>query len=156
MASKHRRSPWCRDRSGRKEFWRGRGGVAGVVGTTSPMGLQGKHKQAVYAKNEEWYSGSSPSSEGEEWKSQDQQEKIKRLRAQGELLSKQQGTGKSLEKPGEPSRRGSGLEEGCKMEIEEATDCKKKLEEEKKSLQPLLWDIQGQTEGDLERRAGGN
>ena len=50
------------------------------------------------------------------------------------------------------------------MEFDEETDCKKKLEEQKKSLQRQLRDIekfasmdpvfQGQTEGDLERRAG--
>ena len=38
---------------------------------------------------------------GEEWKSQEQEE-ITRFRAQVELLSKQQGTGKSPEEPGEP------------------------------------------------------
>ena len=105
------------------------------------VGLQGKHKQAVQAKNEEWYSGSSSSSGGEEWKSQGQQEEIKRLRAQVELLSKQQGMGKSPEEPGEPARRGS-LEDGCKMEFDEETDCKKKLEEQKKSLQRRLRDIE--------------
>ena len=103
--------------------------------------LQGKHKQAMYAKNKEWCSGSSSSSGGEEWKSQEQEE-IKRLRAQVELLSKQQGTVKSPEEPGEPARRGSGLEEGCKMEFDEETDCKNKLEEQKKSLQRQLRDIE--------------
>ena len=67
----------------------GRGDVAGAVGTTSPPGLQGKHKQAMYTKNREWNSSSSSSSGREEWKSQDQEEEIKRLRAQVELLSKQ-------------------------------------------------------------------
>ena len=60
----------------------GRGGVAGVVGTHIPSGLQGEHKQATHAKNKEWYSGSSSSSEGEEWKSQGQEE-IKRLQPAG-------------------------------------------------------------------------
>ena len=49
-------------------------------------------------------------------KSQEQEE-MKRLRAQVELLSKQQGTEKSPEEPGEPARRGSGLEEGCRLEV---------------------------------------
>ena len=31
-------------------------------------GLQGKHKQAIYAKNQEWYSGSSSSSGRQGWK----------------------------------------------------------------------------------------
>ena len=59
---------------------------------------------------------------------------INRLRAQVELLSKQQGTEKSLEEPGELARRGSGLEDGWKTEFDEETDCKKKLNEHKKSL----------------------
>ena len=90
-----------------------------------PSGLQGKHKQAMYAESKEWYSGSSSSSGGEEWKSQEQEE-IKWLRVQVELLSKQQGTGKSPKEPGEPSRRGSGLEEGCSREFDEGTYCKEK------------------------------
>ena len=73
--------------------------LAGVVGTTSPSGLQGKHMQAMCAKIREWHSGSSSSSGGEEWKSQEQAE-IKRLRAQTELLSKQRGAVKSPEEPG--------------------------------------------------------
>ena len=56
--------------------------------------------------------------------------KSSRLRAQVELLSKQQ----SGEGPGdagrELTRRGSGLEEDCQMEVEKETDCKKKLDEE--------------------------
>ena len=83
-------------------------------GNNTPSGLQGKHKQARCAKNRQWYSGSSSSSGGEVWKFQEQEE-IKRLRAPIELLSKQQGAVKSPEKPGEPARRGSGLEEGCMM-----------------------------------------
>ena len=75
------------------------GGVADVAGTPSPMGLQGKHKQAIYA------SGLSSSSGGEEWRPQDQQEEIKKLRAR-------------------------------------VADCKKKLEEQKKSLQRQLRDIE--------------
>ena len=72
-------------------------------------------------RKREWYSGSSSSSGGDDWKSQEQED-IKRLRVQVELLSKQQGMGKSSEEPGELARRGSGLEEGCKMESDEETD----------------------------------
>ena len=61
------------------------------------------------------------------------------MRAQVVVLSKQQGAGKSPEEPGEPARRGSGLDEGCKMEFDEETDCKKKLEEQKKGLQLRAW-----------------
>ena len=43
---------------------------------------------------------------------------------------------------GEPTRRGSGLEEDCQMEVEEETDCKKKLDEQRKSLQNQLRDIE--------------
>ena len=58
-------------------------------GNNIPTGLQGKHKQAVYAKNEGWCSGSSSSSGGEEGKSQDQDEEIEKMRAHVELLRKQ-------------------------------------------------------------------
>ena len=105
-----------------------------------PSGLQGKHKQAMCAKNREWYSGSSSSNGREEWKSQEQEE-IKRLRAQIDLLSKQQGAGKSLEELGEPARSGSGLEEGSRVEFEEETEFNKKLDEQKKSLQRQMREI---------------
>ena len=45
-----------------------------TLGEQCPTGLQGKHMQAIYAKNREWYSGSSSSSGREEWKSQEQEE----------------------------------------------------------------------------------
>ena len=90
-------------------------------GNDIPSGLQGKHKQAMYAKNREWYSGSSSSSGLEEWKAQEQQ-----------------GAGKSPEEPGEPASGGSGLEEACRMEFEQETEYKKKMDEQKKSLQRHL------------------
>ena len=84
---------------------------------------------------------------GEEWKSQDQQEEIKRLRAQVELLSKQQGTGKSPEERGEPARRGGGLEEGCRMKFEQETEYKENMRqlgdiEKFASLDPFCRDRQ--------------
>ena len=107
-------------------------------GNNVPSVLQGKHKQTMYAQNREWYSGSSSSSGREEWKSQEQEE-IKRLRAQVELLSRQQGAVKSPEEPGEPARRGRwNLEEGCKMEFDRGD----KLEEQKKSLRRQLREIE--------------
>ena len=47
----------------------------------------------------------------------------------------------------------AGLEEDCKMEVEEETDCKKKLDEQKKSQLPQLHGhgFQGKTEGDVGR-----
>ena len=63
----------------------GSGGIAGVAGTISLR---------VYAKNKEWYSCSSSSSGGE-GRPQDQQEEIRKLRAQIELLS---GAGRTGEK----------------------------------------------------------
>ena len=64
------------------------------------------------------------------------------MRAQVELLSKQQGAGKSREEPGELARTGSGLEEGCKMEFDEETEYKKQLDEQKNSLQRQLREIE--------------
>ena len=55
-----------------------------------PAGLQGKHKQALFAKNKEWSSGSSSSSGGDERKHSDEEEELKKLRSQVELLIKQQ------------------------------------------------------------------
>ena len=88
-----------------------------------PAGLQGKHKKAFSEKNKGWYSGSSSSSE--ERKPSDQQEELEELRSKVELLSKQQRWSKG------PETRRSGLEKDCKMEVEEQTDCKKKLDERK-------------------------
>ena len=74
--------------------------------STFPAGLQGMHKQAVFAKNNGWSSGSSSSSCGEEKRPPQDQEEEK-LRAQVELLRKQQIVEKGPEAQGEPTRRGS-------------------------------------------------
>ena len=58
------------------------------------------------------------------------------LLAHVELLSEWKGQ----DTQGMPTRRGP--EEDCKMEVEEETDCKKKLDEHKKSLQRQLRDIE--------------
>ena len=118
----------------------GRGGVAGVVGTTS-HGSARQAQAGVYAKSREWYSGSSSLSGGEEWIPQGHREEIKKLRAQIELLSKQQGAGKSPEEPSEPARRGSDLDEGCRVEVEEEVQSKKKLDEKERNLQRQMRDI---------------
>ena len=55
---------------------------------------------------------------------------------------------KGRETQREPTRRGSGLEEDCKMEVEEETDCTKKLDEQKKSLQRQLRVIEKFTDMD--------
>ena len=132
MTFRHiRRSPGCQARSGPEESWQIRsqlidGRKAWTCKFCSetnvwtrwhcrlPSGLQAKHDQAFHAQSEEWYSGPSSSSGEEEWKCQEQEE-IKRLRAQVELflspcclLRKQQGDRKSPEEPGEPARKGGG------------------------------------------------
>ena len=86
-------------------------------------------------KNTGWSSGSSSSRGGEERKARDQEEEIKKLRAQLELLRKQQKMDKGSETQGEPTRRGSGLEEDCKMEVAEEIDSKKKFDEQKKKAE---------------------
>ena len=75
---------------------------------------------------------------GERKRPRDQEEEIKKLRAQVEILRKHQRMEKGSETQGEPTRRGSGLEEGCKIEVEEEIDCKNKLGEQRKSLQKQL------------------
>ena len=144
MAFKHRRrSPGCRARSGKKEFWQmrsrlmaersgfansvrrpvcGRGGVAGVVGTTSPRVCKANTSRRCTRRTRNGTLVHLP--RAEEWRPQGQQEEIKRLRAQVELLSKQQGA-ESLEEPSKQARRGSDLEEGCLMEVEEEVQSTK-------------------------------
>ena len=111
-------------------------------------GLQGKHKKAVFEKNKGWYSGSSSSSSEERVSDQEEEEELKRLRANVELLGKQQRWSKGLETHGEPTRRGSGLEEDRKMEVGEGTDCKKKLDERRKHLQRQMRDFEKFTDLD--------
>ena len=65
----------------------------------------------------------------------------KKLPAQVELLSKQQGVWPGQEERGAPTRRGNVLDEDCKMEVEK-TDSKKKLDEQKKSILRQLRDIE--------------
>ena len=113
-----------------------------------PASLQGKHKHAIFAKNKGWYSGSSSSRGGEEGKFGDQEEELRKLRAQVELLSKQQSVGKGPEMQGEPTRRGSGPEEDCQTVVEEETDYENKLDEQKQSLQRQLRDIEKLTDMD--------
>ena len=64
----------------------GPGDVAGGVSQTFLQVCK-----AVFAKNKEWYSGSSSSSGGEKRWLCGQDEELKKLRAQVELRSKQQG-----------------------------------------------------------------
>ena len=52
--------------------------------------MRGKRKEAVFAKNKEWYSGSSCSSGEERWLG-GQDKELKKFRTQVELLSEQQG-----------------------------------------------------------------
>ena len=66
-------------------WWRCRRSYSNI-----PAGLQEKHKQAIFAKNKGWSSGSSSSSGGEQKTPRDQEEEIKKLRAQVEILRKQQ------------------------------------------------------------------
>ena len=68
------------------------------------------------------------------------------MRAKVELFSKQQRWGKGPETDGEPTRRGIGLEKDCKVEFEEGSDCKKRLDERKKHLQRQLRDIENLTD----------
>ena len=68
----------------------GPGGVADDVTLTSLPGLQGKHKQAIFAKKKRWSAGSSTSSGVEEKRPRDQEEEVKKLRAKVKLLRKQQ------------------------------------------------------------------
>ena len=94
----------------------------------------------MYAKNKEWYSGSSSSSGREEWRPRGHQKEIKKLRAQFELHSKQ-GAGKSPEEPSEPARIGCGMDEGCRMEVEEEMQSRKKLDEQRRNMQRQMRDI---------------
>ena len=100
---------------------------------------------------------SSSSGGGEEKRPRDQEDEIKKLRAQVELLRKQQRVEKGLGSQGDPTGRGRGLGEDCEMEVEEEIDCKKKLDEQRKSLHKMVRDIEkftdvlGQPERKVER-----
>ena len=73
------------------------------------------------------------------------------MRAKVELLSEQQRLGNAPETHGEPTRRGSGVEVDCKMQVEEDTDCKKKLDERQSTYRDSYGaDALGQAEGKLE------
>ena len=86
-----------------------------VFSLTSQQVRKGGIKRPSLRKNKEWHSGSSSSSGGEDRRPRDQEEELKKLRAQVELLSKQQSGWKGQATQGVPTRRGSGLEEDCKV-----------------------------------------
>ena len=91
-------------------------GVAGVASLTSRPVCKESYKKAALEKNKGWYSGSS-SSGGEERRPSDQEEELEKLRANLELLKKQQRWGKGLETQGEANEKrrwsGRGLQNGC-------------------------------------------
>ena len=131
-------------------------------GNSIPTGLQGKHEQAMYAKNREWYSGSSSSSGRGEWKSQEQEE-IKRLRAQSCSASSKEWR-RALRSRANRREEEVGVEEGCKMQFEEVQIVRKEEQQKKRAAAATgyrqvcehgsgLW---GQREGGLERSAGRN
>ena len=90
----------------------GPGGVADDVSLTSQMVCR-ENTNRLSLRRTEVGIGSSSFSGGEERKPRDQEEKLKKLRAQVELLTKQQRMEKVLETQGESTRRDSGLEEDC-------------------------------------------
>ena len=131
MFSRHKKGILgFRDRSGPKRFWRmPLCLMAGTSGAPRPLCGPGGDvsltsqlvcKKAIFAKNKGFCSRSSSSCGGEERKPSDQEDELKKLRAQVELLSKQLRVGKGPETQGEPTRRGSGLEEDCQIEVEAA------------------------------------
>ena len=91
-----------------------------------PAGLQRKHKETVLATNKEWNSGSSSSSGGDERWQSGQEEELKNLRAQVELLSKQQGVCGMVRMLKERQRGEEAvLMKTPKLEAEEEMDCKR-------------------------------
>ena len=109
----------------------GPGGVADDVILTSLPSLQEKHKQAIFTKKR-WSSGSSTSSGGEEKKAP------RSGRGDQEVECKSEAAQEAAK---------SGEEAGCagrrrEMEGEEEIDSKKKLDEERKSLQKQFRDIE--------------
>ena len=99
-------------------------------------GLRRRYKQAVAAKIGDWSTGCSSSSGQEDEKSKSQEGQIKELREQVEWFRKQRGEAGQEGQSG-PTRRGSGLEEDWRMEVEEEFDNgenKRKLDEHRKRL----------------------
>ena len=166
MVSKHKeRSPGLWDRSGPKESWQmplrlmaeksgcvsfaqrrmcGPCGAADDVTLTSQQVCRGStHKQSLRRTK-----GGLQDHYLRVERARGQEEETKKLRAQVELLRKQQRVEKGLEAQGEPTRRGRGLEEDCKMEVDEEVDCKKKLDEQRRSLQKQPRDIEKFTDVD--------
>ena len=148
--------------SGQKEFWQmrsrlmadmngfansvrrpicGRGGFAAAVGTTSPRVCKESISRRCTRRIKNGTPVLLPRVAEKNGRPQGQQEEIKRLRAQFELLSKQRKAVKSLEESSESARRGSDLDEGSRMEVEEEVQSKKKLDEQRRNLQRQMRDI---------------
>ena len=158
MVSKHKgRSPGFRDRSepnitidGREEGYvsfaqkriYGPGGAADDVTPTSQQGCWGSTDRLCRRKPGGGRQDRRLRVVEKRKRPRDQEEEIEKLRAQVELLRKQQSAEKGPEAQGETTRRGRGLEEDCKMEVEEEIDCKKKLDEWRKRMQKQLRDIE--------------
>ena len=105
-----------------------------------PAGLQGKYRQAVAAKSGEWSTGSSTSSGEEDRKARSLEAENKELRARIDALEKKEGVQGG---PSIPSGEGGDSEDvwGEFMEVEDETESRKKLDEQKKKLQKELRDV---------------
>ena len=114
----------------------------GDADDATPTALQEEYRQAISAKTREWSSGSSSSSGGEGKKPQEQDAVIKELRAQVEQLRRQQRVENGQGDQGDSTRRESGLEEDWNMEVDEEVDDKKKLDEQRRTLQKQLREIE--------------
>ena len=106
-----------------------------------PAGLRGKYRQAISARTGEWSTGSSSSSGGEEKKSRVQEAEIKELRAQVEQLRRQQRGEAGHEGQCDPTRIETCLEEDWNMDVEEEVENKKKLDEQRRTLQKQMRDL---------------
>ena len=108
-----------------------------------PAGLRGKHRQAVAARSGEWSTGSTASSGKEDRKTRSLEAENKGLRARIDALEK---------KGGEGAQGGQSILQGKKeiwkmcgeedLDIEDVTESRRKLDEEKRKLQKELLDVE--------------
>ena len=121
--------------------------LAGVVGITALRVCKASTSRRCMRRIKNGTLGPRP--RVEEKSGSQEQEEIQRLCAQVELLSKQQGTGKSPEQPGEPARQIVEQAGGAKEKPAAAAAGYREVCEHGSGLKE-------QAEGGLERRAGRN
>ena len=108
-----------------------------------PAGLREKYRQAVAAKKGEWSTGSSTSSGEEDRRAKSLEAENKEFRARIEALERKEGEGvQGGARTSIQEKKRLGGRVGMEMDLEDDVESREKLDEQRRTLQKELRDIE--------------